>query len=138
MPALGDRRVSEISQHEVLSVVAPVLTAIPETGRKVRGAVKAIFTWAQSKGYRTDNPAGDIIDGAPPAHARRQGAPSRVALSGGAGRPGTYSGVPGPSPRTRMPGVDHSHCLPFWGGPRRDLGPRSTRTPASGGSRPRA
>ena len=66
MPALGDRRVSEISQHEVLSVVAPVLTAIPETGRKVRGAVKAIFTWAQSKGYRTDNPAGDIIDGALP------------------------------------------------------------------------
>ena len=66
LPTLGDRRVSEISRQDVLRAVLPVMTETPETGRKVRGAVKAVFEWAQSEGYRTDNPAGEVINGALP------------------------------------------------------------------------
>ena len=67
MPRLGDLPVDKIDRHEVLSVLTPIWTAKPETGRKVRAAIKATFAWAQAHGFIEHNPAGEMIDGALPS-----------------------------------------------------------------------
>ena len=66
-PVLGDRRVDRIDQADVLRVLTPIWTAKSATARKVRSAIRQVFSWAQASGYVDANPAGEAIDGALPA-----------------------------------------------------------------------
>ena len=66
MTTLGDRRIDEIEQPDVLRVLTPIWTAKAATARKVRNGIRETFSWAQAHQYIQHNPAGEAIDGALP------------------------------------------------------------------------
>ena len=66
-PTLGELRVDRVSRIDVLSVLTPIWVELPETARRIRQRLRAIFNWAISHGYYSDpNPAGEVLDGALP------------------------------------------------------------------------
>lgn len=65
-PALGERTVDSITVQDVLRTLTPLWTTKAETGRRVRYILRQVFNWAAANGYRTDNPAGEIVSGALP------------------------------------------------------------------------
>ena len=66
-PTLGDVRIDRVSRIDVLSVLTPIWVELPETARRIRQRLRAIFSWAISHGYYSDpNPAGEVLDGALP------------------------------------------------------------------------
>ena len=65
-PALASKRVDTIDRAAVLRVLVPVCTEKPETGRRVRRAVRMVFAWAMAHGHISENPAGEAIDAALP------------------------------------------------------------------------
>ena len=68
MPRLGNKRVSEITSSDVLSVLVPIWHSRPETARRVRRRISAIMKWAIAEGHRDSNPAGEAIAAALPRH----------------------------------------------------------------------
>ena len=66
LPALGSRRVNEISAVDVLAVLTPLWAERQENARRVRRRIGAVMKWAIAQGYRTDNPAGQSISHALP------------------------------------------------------------------------
>ena len=60
----GDMPVDQVTQADVLTVLEPIWSTKPETARRVRQRMRAVFKWAVSWGYITVNPAGEVIDGA--------------------------------------------------------------------------
>ena len=72
MPTLGSMPVDRIEKIDVLSVLKPIWTAKPETGRRVRSRIRATLRWAMAHGYVEHNVAGELIDGALPAMPKTQ------------------------------------------------------------------
>lgn len=59
-PYFGDRRVDQVDAADVLRALTPIWLDKPETARRVRQRVRAVFDWSKGTGHRTgDNP----IDG---------------------------------------------------------------------------
>ena len=71
-PALETRPVSQVTSHDVMAILEPIWTSKPETSRKVRKGIGKVMKWAMAQGYRSDNPAGDVITQALPKHGRCQ------------------------------------------------------------------
>ena len=71
-PSLQTKPVSEVTSHDVMAILEPIWTSKPETSRKVRKGIGKVMKWAMAQGYRSDNPAGDIITQALPKHGRSQ------------------------------------------------------------------
>lgn len=68
-PMLGERSVDQVTNSDVLSVLAPVWNAKPETARRLKQRLSAVFKYAIAQGWRSDNPA-DAISSALPKHDR--------------------------------------------------------------------
>ena len=66
-PILGGVRVDRIRSEDVLRVLTPIWTRIPETARRVRQRIRAVLRWSWAHGYVSENVAGEGIDGALPA-----------------------------------------------------------------------
>ena len=66
MPRIGNMPIDRIDQGDVLEVLKPIWTEIPETARRVRQRMRTVFRWAMSHEYIERNPAGEAIDGALP------------------------------------------------------------------------
>lgn len=66
LPALGARRVNEISAADVLAVLTPLWADRQERARRIRRRIGAVMKWAIAQGHRTDNPAGQAISHALP------------------------------------------------------------------------
>lgn len=66
-PVIGDLQLDRIDRLDTLGVLEPLWTAKPETARRLRQRMRAIFAWGQAHGYRPDNPAGEVISAALPA-----------------------------------------------------------------------
>ena len=60
-PVLGSKPVDEITTADVMAVLVPIWHEKPVLARTVKQRVGAIMRWAMAQGYRTDNPAGDVI-----------------------------------------------------------------------------
>ena len=71
LPALGAMPIDAIERRDVLDVLLPIWSTVPETGRRIRGQLNAIFRWAMANEYIDINPAGEVIEGALPSMARR-------------------------------------------------------------------
>ena len=67
MPALGRTPLDRIDRGDVLRVLTPIWATRPETARKVRQRMRAVFRWAMAHGFMETNPAGEAIDGALPS-----------------------------------------------------------------------
>ena len=60
-PHLGAMPVSDVTTADVLQILTPIWNDKPETARRVRQRLAAIFKWCVAMGYRPDNPAGDAL-----------------------------------------------------------------------------
>ena len=60
-PHLGAMPVSDVTTADVLQILTPIWHDKPETARRVRQRLAAIFKWCVAMGYRPDNPAGDAL-----------------------------------------------------------------------------
>ena len=67
MPTIGPMRVDRIQQTDVLRVLEPIWSELPETARRVRQRIRKVLRWCQAHGYVENNVAGEAIDGALPA-----------------------------------------------------------------------
>ena len=65
-PVIGDSRIDNIVKQDVLRILTPIWTSKPETARRVRQRVRAIFDWAIAHDYIEYNPAGEAIKAALP------------------------------------------------------------------------
>ncbi len=61
-PRMGDKRVNDIRQRDVIDVVNRAISARPETGRKVRARIRQVLGWAMANEFVTQNVAGEAID----------------------------------------------------------------------------
>ena len=66
MPRLGRKRVDQISSADVMAILTPHWHIKHVTMRRVRQRIGAVMKWAMTQGYRSDNPAGDVISSALP------------------------------------------------------------------------
>ncbi len=66
MPSLGDMRVSEIEPRDVIACLLPIWQDKRETAKRVRQRISAIMKWAVAEGWRTDDPAGEVLSAALP------------------------------------------------------------------------
>ena len=71
-PELGNRPVNQIQPRDVMKVLDPIWSTKPETARRVRQRIGAVMKWAVAHGYRTDNPAGDVLGEALPSNSAAQ------------------------------------------------------------------
>ena len=56
-PALGQRPVDQVEPADVLRTLTPIWLTKPETARRVRQRIRAVFDWAKGAGHRSgDNP----------------------------------------------------------------------------------
>ncbi|MDE0660714.1 MAG: tyrosine-type recombinase/integrase [Gammaproteobacteria bacterium] len=66
MPKLAGLRVDAITADHVMAVLLPIWSTKRITAQRVRQRIGAVMKWAVAKGYRVDNPAGDVISAALP------------------------------------------------------------------------
>lgn len=66
LPRLGRKPVDAITPADVICIVGQLALAKPETARKLRNALSAVFKWAVAEGLRESNPAdGNIANALP-------------------------------------------------------------------------
>ena len=65
-PAIGSKRVDEVTTADVMTCLAPIWNSKATTAKRVRQRISAVMRWAVAQGYRTDNPAGDAVTAALP------------------------------------------------------------------------
>lgn len=75
-PYFGDKPVSEVEPGDVLESLLPIWTEKPTTAKKLRSRTGAVMKWAVTKGYRTTNPAGDVLDGGLPGRVKTDNFPA--------------------------------------------------------------
>ena len=63
-PKLGNIPLDRIDRSNVLRVLNPIWTDIPEAARRVRQRMRTVFKWAMAHRFMESNPAGEAIDGA--------------------------------------------------------------------------
>ena len=68
-PHFGNKKLDAITSADVLTAMAPIWNARPETARRVRQRIGTVLKWAIANGWRTDNPA-EAISKALPKHDR--------------------------------------------------------------------
>lgn len=59
-PKLGRVKVQDVTTGDILAVLMPIWTTIPETARRVRQRIGTVLKWAIAQGWRQDNPAENI------------------------------------------------------------------------------
>lgn len=64
-PKLGRVKVQDVTTADVLGVLMPIWTTIPETARRVRQRIGTVMKWAIAQGWRQDNPAENISKALP-------------------------------------------------------------------------
>ena len=80
LPRIGNRRVDAITPGDLLSVLQPIWAPMDEA-RRIRQRIGLVMRWAVARGYRPDNPAGDVLAAALPKVNRK--ATPRLALPHG-------------------------------------------------------
>ena len=98
MPKLAGMRVDAITADHVMAVLLPIWSTKRITAQRVRQRIGAVMKWAVAKGYRLDNPAGDVISAALPNNrvaARHQRALPHAEVGAALARVCGSDGYPG-------------------------------------------
>ena len=66
MPHFADKRIDDITTADVMAVLLPIWSSKAETARRVRHRISAVMKWAVAKGYRPDDPGGEVLSAALP------------------------------------------------------------------------
>ena len=56
--------VSEITSGDIVAILDPIWDSMRPTASRVRSFLRQTMAWAIVQGYRSDNPAGDVLQGA--------------------------------------------------------------------------
>ena len=65
-PVFGDRHVNQIDTPDVLRALSPIWLNKPETARRLRQRIRAVFDWAKAAGFRSgENPVEGVVKGLP-------------------------------------------------------------------------
>ena len=65
-PVFGSKPIDLIGPPDVLAALAPIWTEKPETARRIRQRMRAVFDWAKAAGFRSgDNPVEGISKALP-------------------------------------------------------------------------
>ena len=83
-PTFGDRRVDSVEPSDVLKALSAIWLATPETARRVRQRIKAVFDWAKAAGYRSGDQPGRIDFKGTSQTASRGRTPRRTRIRSGA------------------------------------------------------
>ena len=71
-PVFGSRSVDAITAADVLAALSPIWISKPETARRVRQRLRAVFDWAKAAGFRSgDNPVDGIARALPKIAPRK-------------------------------------------------------------------
>ena len=102
LPRLGRLPVDAVTGKDVMDVLQPIWTRVPETARRVRRRI-AIMKWAVAQGHSSDKPGrgGDLPGAAERQHTAHP--PARAGARGSGRR--RREGAP--------PGRLHGHLLSF-------------------------
>lgn len=68
----GERKINTIDQIDALELLKPLYEQTPETGRKIRQALRSIFGLAMAKGLIDTDPAGERISKALPGRPKKK------------------------------------------------------------------
>ena len=60
-PYIGHKLVGTITSADILQVLTPIWTIKHETARRLRQRIGTVMKWSIAHGYRTDNPAGEVL-----------------------------------------------------------------------------
>ena len=66
LPRLGRMRVDQIQPLDIIGVLTPIWVPKHETAKRVRQRISAIMQWSVAQNFRTDDPAGPVLNGALP------------------------------------------------------------------------
>ncbi|MDE0375855.1 MAG: integrase arm-type DNA-binding domain-containing protein [bacterium] len=66
LPAIGSKRVDEVTTADVMACLTPIWTTKAQTAKRIRQRISAIMKWSIAEGHRPDNPAGDAVTAALP------------------------------------------------------------------------
>lgn len=70
LPEFGDRRLDQISTHDIFNLVEPIWMEKQDTARRIRQRIARVFDWAKGAGvYFGENPVNGVAQ-ALPAHRR--------------------------------------------------------------------
>lgn len=70
-PRIGAKAVDEVDQADVLAILAPIWTEVPETARRVRQRLRTVLDWARTAGRREGvNPVEGVEKGLPRQRAK--------------------------------------------------------------------
>jgi len=76
-PVFGDMRVDTIDSGDVMRALSPIWTTKPETARRVKQRIEAVFDWAKGHRFRTgDNPVDGVGKALPKQKATVQHQPA--------------------------------------------------------------
>lgn len=64
-PKLGKLKATDVTTADVLAVLTPIWTTIPETAGRVRQRIGMVMKWTIAQGWRQDNPAENIAQALP-------------------------------------------------------------------------
>lgn len=65
-PLIGERRVDQLDTPDLLRVLSPIWLTKPETARRLRQRLAAVFDWTKAAGHRAgDNPVAGVAKGLP-------------------------------------------------------------------------
>ena len=70
-PRIGDMGVDKVTTADVMAVLLPIWTRKHDTAQRVRRRIGMIMKWAIAQGYRSDNPAGEVLMAALPKQPAR-------------------------------------------------------------------
>ena len=65
-PALGQKPVSQITSSDLVDVLGPLVHSKPAQAKILRRRLSQVMRWAVTKGYRSSDPAGDVLTAALP------------------------------------------------------------------------
>ena len=68
-PRIGHKRIDLVDRADILDILVPIWADKNPTAQRLRGWIRAVFSWAQAFGHIEVNPAADAISAALPRGA---------------------------------------------------------------------
>ena len=66
-PAFGNKAVDQITRQELLRLLTPLWTSVPQQAKRLRQRIRMILQWCLAHGFVEQNVCGEILDGALPS-----------------------------------------------------------------------
>ena len=66
-PAFGSKGVDQINRQDLLRLLTPIWTTVPQQAKRLRQRIRMILQWCVAHGFVEQNVCGEVLDGALPS-----------------------------------------------------------------------